>query len=79
MTTEGTIEERTMTTDAQETYTPARIKRWTMPESYFGAVWPDYYSAGVGRSRESSDLEQSNFETMLRDLGGRDRDRYRSA
>jgi len=46
------------------------IKRWAMPECYFGEVWPDYYSAGVGQSRDSSALERSNFAIMLRDLGG---------
>jgi hypothetical protein len=46
------------------------IKRWTMPQDYFGEVWPDYYSSGVGQSRDSSDLEASNFACMLRDLGG---------
>ena len=32
---------------------PKHLKRWSMPPSYFGAVWPDYYSAGVGQSRDS--------------------------
>lgn len=52
------------------TYTPTHLKRWTMPSHYFGAVWPDYYGSGVGRSRDSSSLERSNFTCMLRDLGG---------
>lgn len=46
------------------------IKRWTMPRDYFGATWPDYYSSGVGQSRDSDDLEQSNFAVMLHELGG---------
>lgn len=37
------------------------IKRWTMPDSYFGETWPDYYSSGVGQSRDSDSLERSNF------------------
>lgn len=49
---------------------PKHIKRWTMPSHYFGAVWPAYYSSGVGQSRDSDALERSNFETMLKDLGG---------
>lgn len=46
------------------------IKRWTLPKNYFGEVWPDYYSAGVGQSRDSDSLEESNFATMLAALGG---------
>lgn len=53
-----------------QTYVPHRIQRWTRPDSYFGAEWPDYFSSGVGRSRNSDALERSNFECMLRDLGG---------
>lgn len=41
-----------------------------MPSHYFGEVWPDYYSSGVGQSRDSDALERSNFATMLRSLGG---------
>lgn len=51
-------------------YEPEHLKRWTRPDCYIGAEWPDYYSAGVGRSRASDDLEESNFATMLKDLGG---------
>lgn len=51
-------------------FEPKHLKRWTMPDHYFGAVWPAYYSSGVGRSRDSDDLEESNFATMLKDLGG---------
>jgi hypothetical protein len=46
------------------------LKLWTMPDCYMGEVWPDYYSAGVGQSRDSSTLERSNFAAMLADLGG---------
>jgi hypothetical protein len=41
-----------------------------MPRHYFGDTWPDYYSAGVGQSRDSDCLEQSNFAVMLERLGG---------
>lgn len=50
--------------------TYSHIKRWTMPDSYFGAVWPAYYSSGVGQSRDSDALERSNFACMLKALGG---------
>lgn len=49
---------------------PKHIKRWTMPQDYFGEAWPAYYSAGVGQSRDSDCLERSNFECMLKALGG---------
>jgi hypothetical protein len=51
-------------------FTPERLKRWAMPSDYFGTVWPAYYSSGVGRSRDSADLEESNFAAMLKALGG---------
>lgn len=46
------------------------LKRWTRPDNYAGANWPEYYRAGVGQSRDSDDLEVSNFAAMLKDLGG---------
>ena len=51
-------------------YQPERLERWKMPECYFGAEWPEYYSSGVGRSRDSDCLEESNFHAMLAALGG---------
>ena len=51
-------------------YEPKRLKRWTIPQSYCGAVWPAYYSSGVGRSRDSDCLEESNFVEMLKAIGG---------
>lgn len=51
-------------------YEPKNLKLWTMPANYAGEVWPAYYSAGVGQSRDSDDLEASNFAAMLKDLGG---------
>lgn len=53
-----------------ETYTPENLKRWTLPSCYVGAHWPDYYSAGVGQSRDSDALERANFDAMLKALGG---------
>jgi hypothetical protein len=51
-------------------FEPKHLKRWTMPDSYFGTTWPNHYSAGVGQSRDSDCLEESNFATMLELLGG---------
>lgn len=51
-------------------FIPQNLKRWTRPDSYFGAEWPEYYSSGVGQSRDSDALERSNFICMLRALGG---------
>jgi hypothetical protein len=51
-------------------YQPERLARWKMPRDYFGAEWPEYYSSGVGRSRDSDCLEESNFHAMLAALGG---------
>lgn len=56
--------------NAEHVYQPENLKRWTMPQCYFGAEWYDYYSSGVGQSRDSDALERSNFKTMLADLGG---------
>jgi len=56
--------------DITQDYRPAHLKRWTMPSNYFGAVWPAYYSAGIGQSRDSDALERSNFRCMLAALGG---------
>jgi hypothetical protein len=49
---------------------PKHLKRWSMPPSYFGPSWAEYYTAGVGQSRDSDCLEQSNFAVMLAALGG---------
>jgi hypothetical protein len=46
------------------------IKRWTRPRDYAGASWPEYFSSGVGQSRDSDALERANFQAMLTLLGG---------
>lgn len=46
------------------------LEKWTMPDSYMGASWYDYYSAGVGQHRDCDALLRSNFESMLKKLGG---------
>ena len=51
-------------------YEPVNLRRWTRPDHYAGAGWPQYYSSGVGQSRDSSALERSNFVCMLKALGG---------
>lgn len=51
-------------------YEPKNLTLWTMPDSYFGAVWPATYRSGVGQSRDSDALERSNFACMLKALGG---------
>ena len=51
-------------------YTPEHLERWTRPKNYAGASWPEYYSSGVGQSRDSDALERSNFRCMLNALGG---------
>jgi hypothetical protein len=51
-------------------YEPKHLRRWSMPSHYYGASWPNHYSAGVGQSRDSDCLEQSNFAVMVQELGG---------
>ena len=48
-----------------EYYEPTNLELWTHPDCYIGAVWPGYYSAGFGRSRDSDCLEESNFEQVV--------------
>jgi hypothetical protein len=52
------------------TYKPRHLERWTKSQNYFGAVWPNYFGAGVSQSAESDALDRSNFACMLRALGG---------
>jgi hypothetical protein len=47
----------------QTTY--SHIQRWTRPNHYIGDSWYDYYSAGVGQSRDSDALERANFAATL--------------
>lgn len=50
-------------------FTPEHIKRWALPDSYAGPVWPDYYVA-CGQHRDSDSLTRSNFTCILKALGG---------
>lgn len=45
------------------------LNRWTRPSHYMGASWPEYY-VFLGRSRDSDDLTESNFECGLQAIGG---------
>lgn len=45
-------------------YEPAHLKRWTMPNSYFGEVWPDYY-VFLSHHRDSDELTESNYHVAL--------------
>lgn len=45
------------------------LERWTMPDSYFGAEWPEYF-VFLSQARDSDALTRSNFECGLRSLGG---------
>jgi len=47
-------------------YQPIRLKRWTMPDYYFGAEWPEFYGSGFGRHRDSDCLTRANFDAALK-------------
>lgn len=51
-------------------FKPVHLNRWTRPGCYAGADWPEYFSSGVGQSRNSDALERSNFICTLKALGG---------
>jgi len=50
-------------------YTPKNLKKWTMPKYYYGEEWKEYY-VFLGRNRDSDNLDNSNFEMGLKNLGG---------
>lgn len=45
------------------------LERWTRPDYYAGANWPEYY-VFLGRNRDSDDLTESNFACGLEAIGG---------
>ena len=45
------------------------LTRWTMPDSYCGAEWPEYF-VFLSQTRDSDALTRSNFECGLEVLGG---------
>lgn len=49
--------------------TPENLARWTLPDSYAGAEWPDYY-VFLGQHRDSDSLSRSNFTRGLEIIGG---------
>lgn len=51
-------------------YEPQHLTRWSLPAFYTGQSWHGYYSAPVGRSRDSDALELSNWEAQLQAVGG---------
>ena len=51
------------------TYTPDNLKLWTLPDSYMGAHWPEYY-VFLGQHRDSEALDRSNFTCGLEAIGG---------
>lgn len=50
-------------------YEPKHLKLWTMPDSYFGSVWPGHY-VFFGQHRDSDALTRSNFISALKKIGG---------
>lgn len=45
------------------------LKRWTRPNCYMGAEWPEYF-VFLGQHRDSDSLTRSNFICALGELGG---------
>lgn len=45
------------------------LKRWQLPDSYFGAEWPEHY-VFMGQHRDSDSLSRSNFMCTLDAIGG---------
>ena len=54
-------------------YTPEHLKLWTMPQHYFGAVWPGYY-VFLSQHRDSGACTRSNFTCGLAAIGGEGQD-----
>lgn len=46
------------------------LKKWEYPQNYCGEDYSEYYSMGIGQSRDSECLERSNFRSALSELGG---------
>lgn len=44
------------------------LTKWTRPSCYIGATWEGYYVAPVTRNRDSSDLENSNWDAQWKIL-----------
>ena len=50
-------------------FIPQNLKRWSMPQYYFGASWPDYF-VFLGRTRDSDAPTRANFDAGLKAIGG---------
>lgn len=46
-----------------------KLKRWTMPDSYYGEVWPKHY-VFLAQHRDSDACTRSNFACGLAAIGG---------
>lgn len=51
------------------TYKPENLELWALPDSYFGAEWPNHY-VFLSRTRNSDALTESNFMCGLKAIGG---------
>jgi len=51
------------------TYSPENLSLWTLPDSYMGAHWDDYF-VFLGQHRDSDILTESNFACGLEFIGG---------
>ncbi len=58
-----------METVAVEQFVPSFLKKWEYPDHYFGEDLTGWYSV-IGRTRDATMLEDSNFECILKALGG---------
>lgn len=48
-------------------YTPKHLKKWTHPDNYYGETWDEYY-VFMGRSRDSSLIDDHNFDYAYEEL-----------
>lgn len=47
-------------------YEPICLRRWTMPNSYFGATWEQFFGSGFSQNRDSDALERANFDAAMK-------------
>jgi len=50
-------------------YVPENLKLWTLPDSYMGAQWDDYY-VFLSKHRDSDAVTRSNYICGLGAIGG---------
>jgi hypothetical protein len=48
----------------------AELTSWKKSENYMGEEYPDYYVLPFGHTRDSTLLEEANFQAALKELGG---------